>query len=89
MEKFVKGMLVLNVLIVIGMLSGCNDKTQLKTKDGLHFTIYEVEGCEYLSSAYIFEHKGNCKNPIHIYARKEEEDDVKENREQRRKNKGN
>lgn len=36
--------------------------------------IIEYEGCEYLyiqtSYAGIMSHKGNCKNPIHIYAKK-------------------
>jgi hypothetical protein len=27
-----------------------------------------VDGCEYLVNSSGFTHKGNCKNPIHVYA---------------------
>jgi hypothetical protein len=38
---------------------------------GNHFTLVTIDSCEYFyhSSAYgaVLEHKGNCKNTIHLY----------------------
>lgn len=37
----------------------------------LNYTIITVDGCEYVYFGYggavVFTHKGDCKNPIHIY----------------------
>lgn len=92
MEKFIKIMMGVNILIVIGMINGCDNVPETKSTNGMQFKVVNVEGCEYLASMthsgyWTYAHKGNCKNPIHVYARKEEEegDEVKKNREERRK----
>jgi hypothetical protein len=92
MKNFVKIMFVVNVLIIIGMVSGCDDVPETKSANGMQFKGVNVEGCEYLASMtsygyWTYAHKGNCKNPIHVYARKEDEDEseVKKNREDKRR----
>ena len=91
MIKFVKVMVVVNVLIVVHMITGCEDN-EIQVKS---LQVVERDGCEYLVNELvcpngygtIFSHKGNCKNPIHNSARKEEDEqnEVKKNREDRRK----
>ena len=96
MEKFIKIMAVVNVLIVLHMICGCEDSQSRKVGyeyDLSHKDVVERDGCEYLAMSsghsMIYSHKGDCKNPIHVYARKEEdeEDQVKKNREEKRKRK--
>jgi hypothetical protein len=91
MEKFVKIMVGVNILIVIGMISGCEDAQQ-RERHVKSLQVVERDGCEYIvclnGHGNLYSHKGDCKNPIHNYARKEDEDDqneVKKNREDRRK----
>lgn len=97
MEKFVKIMVVVNVLIVIHMITGC-DKTpqgpRVQASDSQTFEVITINKCEYLNcwtygGNYVLCHKGDCKNPIHVYARKEEEEqnEVKKNREEKRRKK--
>jgi hypothetical protein len=83
------------MLVGAMMLCGCDD-TYTNTKEEritLGNGIVVVEGCEYFvfPNAYgrSYTHKGNCPNPIHVYARKEDEDeqDVKKNRADRRQKK--
>lgn len=94
MEKFVKIMVVVNVLIVIGMLTGCEDNNITRQREVNSLCVVNLEGCEYIVSpnghGSLYSHKGNCKNPIHVYARKEEdeaENEVKKNREEKRRKK--
>jgi hypothetical protein len=54
----------------------CAKSTEIKgwaiDKDGVSIKIIEIDGCEYIASlnghlGWIYSHKGNCKNKIHIY----------------------
>ena len=66
---------ILIAVILIGLVS-CTQSTVEKRQTNIvinnghsKLNIVEIEGCEYFFSNYdrgaIFEHKGNCKNPIH------------------------
>lgn len=64
--------------IAIG-ITGCNMNPQFSSKDSEQkigdYTIKTIDGCEYIEydvgivdqRVYSLTHKGNCKNPIHIY----------------------
>jgi hypothetical protein len=80
------------MLVGVMMLCGCDSEYTREEKTTLGNGIVVVEGCEYIvcpnSYGRSYTHKGNCKNPIHVYARKEDEqDNVKKNRADRRKKK--
>lgn len=75
-----KASILLLLLLAIGFM-GCG-KQQSEEKEEVpvasqnkaipKYIIVEIEGCEYFSfiSSHNFKHithKGNCKNPIHIY----------------------
>jgi hypothetical protein len=55
-------------ILILFILTGCGDGEKVKN---VPYT-YEIDGCEYLGCPNghlqrIYTHKGNCKNPIHIY----------------------
>lgn len=84
----------LGMFVGMMMLCGCDESTRtVETKTALGYGVVIVEGCEYfkISNCYgdSYTHKGNCTNPIHVYARKEDNVDVevKKNRADRRKKK--
>lgn len=57
------------LIAIVGLMFSCKDETniQLETNDKFLYTVV-YDSCEYVESNYtmnVFEHKGNCKNPIH------------------------
>ena len=63
-------------IILVAFLCGCDDSVQPMTltqdSDGREIKVVTIEGCEYFKlytygGNYVYTHKGNCKNPIHIY----------------------
>ena len=77
MKKILLVMILLAIVILIisGSFGYRNVKslsvktTTIQVEHGA--VIIEIDGCEYIksqvSSGYTYCHKGNCKNPIHIY----------------------
>ena len=62
-------------LIIISFIFGCYRNGE--NIDVRKVIIVTIEGCEYIvnqnSYGEILTHKGNCKNPIHIYNKIEKE----------------
>lgn len=67
---------VLLTILLIGMVSSCQEQTVQKTKTKIvtgygqnPIDVIVIEGCEYLEFSqghrYSLCHKGNCKNLIH------------------------
>lgn len=59
------------ILLLIGLFS-CNDaphEKPIKQDKGfpITYSIYTLDGCEYISASRKLTHKGNCKNKIHCY----------------------
>ena len=61
-------------LLVAFLFLGCeaDGSTTVFRADGNTYHVIVIDGCEYLKSIYTLVHKGNCKNPIHIYREVEE-----------------
>lgn len=53
-------------LFVVGCSSNKPNRVEI---DGGYYTTVQFDGCEYLvsTSDKSIAHKGNCKNPIHLY----------------------
>jgi hypothetical protein len=81
------------MLVGVMMLCGCDNEPSKEGEIAHGVRTVTFEGCEYFNgggyTSRVYTHKGNCKNPIHVYARKEDEDeqDVKKNRADRRQKK--
>ena len=87
-------MRTLIALIALLVLTSCDNPVREIYKDDAKiktFTIIEYEGCEYICATIrnntygtevLFAHKGNCKNPIHIYSKIEPEIKVEVNQKE-------
>lgn len=69
-------MKTLILFAALALITGCAPppKERVITQDyNTHVVV--IDGCQYIEngsvagSAYAITHKGNCNNPIHIYAR--------------------
>lgn len=69
-------------LIFLFLLVSCETNVSKKPStviiNGVSFSIYEIENCEYLGNDLshrnaVLTHKGNCKNPIHYENTKNKE----------------
>lgn len=63
---------MLFLLMLSLMIGGCIDNDgvveRIRDSEGYSRRVITIDGCEYFAGAYyMLEHKGNCKNPIHIY----------------------
>lgn len=59
------------VLVLAVCLMGCGKGTPIQMDNGDGVRVCTYDGCEYIRSVVYggitYCHKGNCKNPIHIY----------------------
>lgn len=54
-------------LLSLGISTGCEKRSNYKVQDKLGFTysVFTLDGCEYIQFDRSATHKGNCTNIIH------------------------
>lgn len=62
------------IILALIFVVGCGIHNQEHDiNESPNVTIVTIDGCEYLKCVtdkwlYVYTHKGNCRNPIHLYA---------------------
>lgn len=81
-----KSVFAVSVILVVVFIFGCSP---IEQEYESHLKVVELEGCEYMvfrdSHGSVFVHKGNCKNPIHMYRTEKETVDMEADKDRLRK----
>ncbi len=63
--------MLLAIIVVPMLLVSCSrEATRYESPGvlfGVNYTVYVIDGCEYIRYGSALTHKGNCTNSIHIY----------------------